>query len=111
MVFHDSLGFPGSPAGKGSACHAGDPGSILGLGNPPGEVKGYSLQYSWSSLVPQMVKNLPAVWETWVRSLAWEDPLEEDTPVFLPGESHGQRSRGITVHGVIKSWRRLSDEA
>ena len=43
----------------------------------------------------QMVKNLPAMQETWVRSLCWEDPLEEGmqpTPVFLPGESHGQRS-------------------
>jgi len=42
-----------------------------------------------------MVKNLPAVWETWVHSLGWEDPLEEGlqpTPVFLPGESPGQRS-------------------
>ena len=46
-------------------------------------------------LVAQMVKNLPAVQETWVQSLDWEDPLEEGmatTPVFLPGESHGQRS-------------------
>ena len=42
-----------------------------------------------------MVKNPPAMWETWVRSLGQEDPLEEDmepTPVFLPGESHGPRS-------------------
>ena len=41
-----------------------------------------------------MVKNLPAVWETQVQSLGWEDPLERDTftPVFLPGEFHGQRS-------------------
>ena len=46
-------------------------------------------------LVAQMVKNLPAVQETWVQSLDWEDPLEEGmatTPVFLPGESHEQRS-------------------
>ena len=41
-----------------------------------------------------MVKNLPAVWEIWVRSLGWEDPLEKGlaTPVFLPGKSHGERS-------------------
>ena len=49
-----------------------------------------------ASLMAQTVKNLPAMWETWVRSLGWEDPLEEGmaTPsrVFLPGESHGQRS-------------------
>ena len=60
-----------------------------------GEGIGYPLQYSWASLVAQMVKNLPAVQETWVGSLGWEDPLEESmatTPVFLPGESHGQRS-------------------
>ena len=47
------------------------------------------------SLVAQMIKNLPAMWETWVQSLGWEAPLEEGmaaTPVFLPGESHGQRS-------------------
>ena len=37
----------------------------------------------------QLVKNLPAVWETWVRSLGWEDPLEKNTPVFWPGEFHG----------------------
>ena len=48
-----------------------------------------------SSLVAQLVKNLPAIQETWVHSLGWEDPLEEEmttTPVFLPGEFHGQRS-------------------
>ena len=47
------------------------------------------LMDSWASLVPQMVKNPPAMWETWVRSLGWEDPLEEGmaTHSFLPGES------------------------
>ena len=48
-----------------------------------------------ASLVAQMVKNLPAMKETWVQSLGWEDPLEKEwqtTPVFLPRESHGQRS-------------------
>ena len=44
------------------------------------------------SLVAQMVKNLPAMQETRVRSLGQEDALEKPTPVFLPGESHGQRS-------------------
>ena len=50
------------------------------------------------SLVAQTVKNLPAMWETWVRSLGQEDPLLprrkawQPTPGFLPGESHGQRS-------------------
>ena len=54
-----------------------------------------------------MVKNLPAMWETWVRSLGWEDPLEEawqPTPVFLPGESHGQRSQvGYSPRGCKES--------
>ena len=48
-----------------------------------------------ASLVAQWLKNLPAVQETWVRSLGQEDPLEKEmqpTPVFLPGASHGQRS-------------------
>ena len=48
-----------------------------------------------------MVKNLPAVWETWVHSLGWEDPLEEGlqpAPVFLPGESHGRGPWQATVH-------------
>ena len=68
---------PGSSAGKESACKAGDPGLIPGLGRSSGEGIGYSLQYSWASLVAQMVKNLPEVQETWVQSLGWEDPLEE----------------------------------
>ena len=48
-----------------------------------------------SSLVVQTVKKVSTIWETWVRSLGWEDPLSrtwQSTPVFLPGESHGQRS-------------------
>ena len=39
---------------------------------------GYPLQYSWASLVAQLVKNLPLMWETWIRSLGWEDPLEKE---------------------------------
>ena len=45
----------------------------------PGEGKGYPLQYSWASLVAQIVKNLPAMWKAWVQSLGWEDPLEKGT--------------------------------
>ena len=70
-------GFPGSSAGKESTCNAGDPGLIPGLGSSLGEGIGYQLQYPWASLVAQMVKNLPARWETWVQSLGWEDPLQE----------------------------------
>ena len=76
------LGFPGSLAGKESACNAGDPGLIPGWGRSPGEGIGYSLQYSWASLVSQMAKNLLAMWETWVWSLGWEDPLEEGMATF-----------------------------
>ena len=69
-------------------------------------------QGTGASLIAQMVKNLPAVQETWVQSLGQEDPLRKEwqpTPLFLPGESHGQRSLvGYTVHGVAKSQTRLS---
>ena len=50
---------------------------IPGSGRPTGEGIGYLLQYASVSLVAQLVKNLPAMWETWVRSLGWEDPLEK----------------------------------
>ena len=63
--------FPCSSAGKESSCNAGDPTLI------PGKVIGYPLQYSWISLVAQLVKNLPTIWETWVQSLGWENPLEK----------------------------------
>ena len=59
-------GFPHSSVGKESACNAGDPGLIPVSGRSAGEGIGYPLQYSWVSLVVQLVKNLPAVWETWV---------------------------------------------
>ena len=65
-----------SSVGKESACNAEDPGLIPGLGRSLGEGIGYPLQYSWASLAAQLVKNPPAMQETWVRSLGWEDPLE-----------------------------------
>ena len=67
---------------------------ILGSGRSPGEGIGYPLQCSWASLVAQMVKNLPTIWETWVQSLGWEDPLEEGTPLQYSWleNPHGQRS-------------------
>ena len=71
-------GFPDSSVGKESACNAGDPGSIPGLRRPSEEGIGYALQYfSWASLVAQLAKNPPAMWETWVQSLGWEDPWEK----------------------------------
>ena len=79
-----------SSTGKDPTCNAGDPSSIPGSGGSLGEGIGYPLQYSWASLVALIVKNPPAMQETWVRSLGWENPLEKDrlpTPVFLPGES------------------------
>ena len=82
-------GFPDGSAGKESGCNAGGPGSIPGLGRSAGEGIGYPLQYSGASLVDQLVKNLPAIQETWVRSLGWEDPLE----------------KGTATHSSILAWR------
>ena len=82
-------GFPGSLAGKESACNAGDPGSILGWRRSPREDIGYPLQYPWASLVVQMLKTLPIIQETWVWSLGWEDLLEE----------------GMATHSNILAWR------
>ena len=63
---------PRSSVSKEPTCNAGDPGSIPGSGKSAGEGIGYTLQYSWASLVAQLIKNLPAMQETWVRSLGWE---------------------------------------
>ena len=71
-------GFPDSSVGKESACNAGDPGSIPGSGRSTGEGIGYPLQYSCASLVAHLVKNPPAMWETWVRPLGWKDALEKE---------------------------------
>ena len=70
------MGFPGSSVGKESACNAGDPSLIPSLGRSPGEGISYPLQYSWASLAVHLVKNPSAMWEAWVQSLSWEDPLE-----------------------------------
>ena len=76
-IRHLEKGFPGGSAGKESTCNAGDTGLISGLGRSAGEGIGSSLQYSWDSLVAQLVKNPPAIGETWVQSLGWEDTLEK----------------------------------
>jgi len=60
------MSFPHSSVGKEAACDAGDPSSIPVLGRSPGVWIGYPLQYSWTSLVAQLVKSLPAMQETWV---------------------------------------------
>ena len=62
---------------------------IPGLGRSAGEGIGYPLQYSWASLVAQLVKNLPARRETWVQTLGWEDPLD----------------KGKATHSSILAWR------
>ena len=72
-----TMGFPHNSIGKESACNAGDPSSMPGSGRSTGERTGYPLQYSSASLVAQLVRNAPAMRETWVQSLGWEDRLEK----------------------------------
>ena len=88
-VCYNFLGFPDTSVGKESACNAGDPALIPGLGRSAGEGMGYPLQYSRASLVAQLVKNPPTMRETWVWSLDWEDPLE----------------KGAATHFSIPAWR------
>ena len=78
-----------SSARKESTCNAGDTSLIPGSGRSPGEGIGYPFQYSWASLVAQLVKNPPAMQETWVSSLGWDDPLE----------------KGMATHSSILAWR------
>ena len=92
------MGLPGSSVGKESACNAGDPGLIPGLGRSSGKGIGYPLQYSWASLVAQQIKKPPAMWETWVRSLGWEDPLEKSYPLQYSGLKNS-----CIVHGIAKT--------
>ena len=81
--------FLDSSVGEESTYNTGDRGSTLGLGRSPAEGIGYPFQYSWASLVAQLVKNLPAMRETWVLSLGWEDPLK----------------KGNATHSSILPWR------
>ena len=102
-------GFPGSSADKESTYNAGDTSSIPGSGRSPGEEIGCPLQYSRASLVAQTAKNLPAMWETWVQSLGWEDPLEEEgmathSSILAWRIPTDQEAWQATVHGVPKSW-------
>ena len=71
------LGFPGGSDCKESTCNAGDPALIPRLGRYARDRIGYLLQHSWASLVAQIVKKPPEMQESRVRSLGWEDPLEE----------------------------------
>ena len=81
--------FPDRSAGKESTCNAGDPSSTPGSGRSAGEGIDYPLHCSWASLVTQLVKNPPAMWETWVRGLGWKDLLE----------------KGKATHSSILAWR------
>ena len=86
---------------------------IPGSGRSAGEGIGYPLQYSWGSLVAQTVKNLSAMQETWVRSLGWEDLLEEGMAThssILAWRIPGDRGAWwATVHRIAKSQTQLSD--
>ena len=91
-MFKAEVGFPDSSVGKESACSAGDPGLIPGLGRPAGEGIGYPLQYSWAFLMALLEKDPPAMWETWVQSWVGKIPWRRErlpTLVFWPGEFHG----------------------
>ena len=107
------MGFPHSSVGKESACNAGDPSLIPGLGRSTGKGIGYRLWYSWASTVAHLVKNPPATWEAWVQSLGWEDLLEEGVanPVryaYLENPQ-GQRMPGGLQSMEMQSQTRLSD--
>ena len=82
------LSFPYRSLGKESVCNVGDPGSTPGSGRSAGKGISYPLQYSCVPFVAQLVKNLSTVWETWVWSLGWEDPLE----------------KGKATHSSIGTW-------
>ena len=91
----------------------GDLGSTPRFGRSPGEGKDYPLQYSWASLVAQMIKNLPSVWEISLRSLGWEDSLAEgmatQSGIFAWSIPMDRGAWQAKVHGVRKSSTQLSD--
>ena len=74
-------GFASGSAGEESVCNAGDPSSIPRSGRSSGEGIGYPFHYFGASLVAQMIKNPPAMQETWVQSLGWENPLEKEMAI------------------------------
>ena len=87
--------------------HCGRPGFDPWVGRSAAEGIGYPLQGSWASLVAQLVKN-PSTMQTWVQSLGWEDPLENEKG--FPLQYSGlENSMDCIVHGVAKSRTRLRD--
>ena len=107
------MGFPGGSAGEESSCNARDLGSIPESGSSSGEGIDYPLLYSQASLVAQLVKNLPAMWETWVQSWGWEDSLEEgianQSSILAWRIPMDKRAWWATVHRVAKSWTQMSN--
>ena len=100
--------FPDSSADKKSTCNAGHSSWLPGSGRSTAERISCPLQYSWASLMVQLVKNLPAMWEIWILSLGLG---------ISPGERKGyplqysglENSTDCTVHGVAKNQTQLSD--
>ena len=91
------LRFPDSSVGKESACNAGDPGLIPGLGRSTREGIGYPLQDSWASLVAQLGRNPSAMWKPWFDPWVGKIPWRRErlpTPVFWPGEFRTIQSMG-----------------
>ena len=86
---------------------------FLGQEDSPGEEIGYLLQYTWASLVAQMVKNLLAMWEIWIQSLGQEDALEKGaathSSILAWGTPMNKGTQQYSVHGVAKNWTGLSD--
>ena len=107
LIVNDHWGFPDSSVVKEPTCNAGDPGWIPGSGRSPGEGIGFPLQYSPASLVTQLVKNQPAMRETWVQSLGWEEPLEKEKAT--QSSILAWRIPWTIVHRVAKSQTQLSD--
>ena len=98
----------GSSVGEESTWNAGNPSTIPVSGRSAGDGIGYPLQYSWASLLTQLVKNLPAMWEIWVWSLAWEDPLGQGMVTHF-SNSGLENSMDYIVRRVAKSWKRGSN--
>ena len=94
LLLRRKKSFPYSSGGKESTCNAGDPSLIPGSGRSSGERIGYPLQYSWASLVAQMVNNPPTMQETWVRSLEDSSGGGHGNPLQYSclENPHGQRS-------------------
>jgi len=93
--------------GKESTCNAGDPGSIPGWGRSTGEAIRYPLQDSWASLVAQLVKNPPALGDLGSIPRLGRSPGEGNS--YLLQYSGLENSMDCIVHGVAKSWTRLSN--